>query len=145
LTLEQLPPSVRALLERARVAHLGLIDDDGAPRVLPITYALHEGALWSAIDDKPKRAAAPARLRWLRARPRAAATVDRYDDDWTRLEWVQLLGAVSIRAVADEPGALAALAARYGDYAERRPAGPLLRLEPERALWWSAAGEAGST
>jgi PPOX class probable F420-dependent enzyme len=121
------------------VGHLGLADDDGAPRVLPITFAAAEEAQWSAVDDKPKRSRELARVRWLRARPRAALLVDRYSDEWDRLAWVQLLCAVS---VVDDPGAapaaMAALAAKYPPYRERAPAGPLLRLDPERALCWRA-------
>jgi uncharacterized protein YciI len=79
-------------------------------------------------------------VRFLRARPRAALTVDRYDDDWSRLAWVQLLGTV---AVLEDPGlrprALAALAAKYGPYRERTPGGPLLELTVARALHWRAA------
>ena len=122
------------------MAHLAFADDRDHPRVLPVTFASAEGAVWSAVDDKPKRAAEPARLRYLRDRPRAALCVDRYDDDWSRLAWVQLLGTVQIIDVADAPEALAALAARYAPYRKRRPPGPLLRLEPERALHWRAAG-----
>jgi hypothetical protein len=40
----------------------------------------------------------------------------------------------------DSPDAMAALAAKYQPYAERTPPGPLLRLTPERALHWRAAG-----
>lgn len=119
------------------MAHLGLTGDDHDPRVLPVTFALEGGALWSAIDWKPKRSSQPARLRYLRARPRAALTADLYDEDWSRLAWVQVLGSVE---VLDEGGGLAALAAKYPQYAERPPGGPLLRLEPERVLCWRASG-----
>ena len=115
------------------------MDEHDHPRALPVTFAVADGAAWSAIDDKPKRTGRPARLRHLRRRPQAALCVDRYDDDWSRLAWVQLLGAVEIIDTADAPAALAALAARYAPYRERRPPGPLLRLEPERALHWRAA------
>ncbi|MGA8925665.1 MAG: pyridoxamine 5'-phosphate oxidase family protein, partial [Solirubrobacterales bacterium] len=84
------------LLETARVGRLGLVDDEGAPRVLPVTFALAEGRIWSAIDQKPKRAGEPARLRYLRRDPRAALTVDHYSDDWEELAWVQVLGTVRI-------------------------------------------------
>jgi PPOX class probable F420-dependent enzyme len=121
------------------VGHLGLTDDDGAPRVLPITFAAAEEALWSAVDDKPKRTRELARVRWLRARARAALTVDRYSDQWDRLAWVQLLCAVSVvDDPAAAPAAMEALAAKYPPYRERAPAGPLLRLDPERALCWRA-------
>ena len=137
MTLDRLPAWARDHLEVCRVGHLGFLDDRDRPRVLPVTYALFEGAAWSAIDEKPKRAPKPARVRYLRRRPEAALTVDRYDDDWSRLAWVQLLGRVEL--VEDDRGALDALAARYAPYRERRPPGPLLRLEVERALHWRAA------
>ena len=114
---------------------------DGRPRVLPVTFAVFDGAVWSAIDHKPKRRAGEdlARVRWLRDRPESALTVDRYDDDWTRLAWVQLLGTTTVDEVAGHDDVLAALAARYPQYRDRAPDGPLLRLAPERAVFWSAS------
>src|SRR5438045_6329576 len=74
VTLAELPAWAFELLEESRIAHLGLVDDDGYARVLPVTYAVHDGALWTVVDEKPKRreGAELARVRWLRARPRAA-------------------------------------------------------------------------
>jgi PPOX class probable F420-dependent enzyme len=137
--LDDLPPWARALLERERAGHLGLIDDDGHPRVLPVTFALAGGVLASAVDEKPKRApgAELARVRWLRRRPAAALTVDYYDDDWSRLAWVQALGRIEVADVADHQQALAALQAKYAPYRGRVP-GPLLLLRAQRVLWWRA-------
>jgi PPOX class probable F420-dependent enzyme len=128
------------LLAEARVAHLGLLDDHGSPRVLPVTFAVTAGAVWSAVDEKPKRRTgeALARVRWLRARPQSAITVDRYDDDWTRLAWVQLVGETAILDAADHDDALTALAERYAPYRRSSPPGPLLRLTPSRAVCWRA-------
>lgn len=141
-SVAELPQWARGLLERSRVARLGLIDDAGAPRVLPVTYAIAGGLLVSAVDHKRKRTPGErlARVRWLRARPRAALTVDHYDDDWSALEWVQALGQVRVLEAAAAPEALVALADRYPQYRERPPAGPVLELEPERLLWWRARG-----
>ena len=101
------------------MGHLGLLDDDGRPRVLPVTYAIHEQAVWTAIDNKPKASDRElARVRWLRERPSAAFTVDRYEDDWPRLCWVQLIGTVSViegRPEGPRPGrAVEALSAVSG-------------------------------
>jgi PPOX class probable F420-dependent enzyme len=140
--LGELPRWAAELLASAPVARLGLLDGEGRPRVLPVTFALAQGAVWSAVDDKPKRVAGAelARVRWLRERPDAAFTVDRYDDDWSRLAWVQLLGRVTVvDDLASQPGGLAALVAKYDPYRERTPAGPLLRLDVERALSWRAS------
>jgi PPOX class probable F420-dependent enzyme len=117
-----------------------MIDTNGRPRVLPVTYAIHQAAAWTAIDNKPKRPGRePARVRWLLERPHAALTVDRYQDDWSELRWVQLLGEM---AVLDGPPAgevLRALAHRYPQYRADPPPGPVLRLAIMRAVWWRAS------
>jgi PPOX class probable F420-dependent enzyme len=139
MTLVTLPEWARELLAAARVARLAFLDDADRPRVLPVTFALAADAVWSAIDEKPKRTAEPARLRYLERRPEAALVVDVYDDDWTRLAWVQLLGRVDVLPIDSSPEAVAALAAKYEQYVDRTPPGPLLRMTPERALHWRAA------
>lgn len=131
------------LLETARVARLALVDDEGAPRVLPVTFAVAEGQIWSAIDWKPKRRPEPARLRYLRRDPRAALTVDRYSDDWEELAWVQVLGRISIVDMGEGAAGLDALRAKYEPYREKTPPGPLLALRPRRYLWWRAAEGSG--
>jgi PPOX class probable F420-dependent enzyme len=137
-TLKELPPWALELVRESRVAHLGLLDEHDRPRVLPVTYVVHEGAVWSAIDRKPKRSAEPARVRYLRRRPEGALTVDRYSDDWSELAWVQVLGRVEVLDVSAAAGALDALAAKYAGYLAERPPGPLLRLTADRVLFWSA-------
>ena len=139
--LGDLPHWAGELLATERVARLGLTDAEGRPRVLPITFVVHDGAIWTAVDDKPKRRPGEelARVRWLRERPQFALTVDRYDDDWSRLAWVQLMGMASVLPGRANEAAVDALAGRYAPYRERRPGGPLIRLVPERAVWWRAA------
>jgi PPOX class probable F420-dependent enzyme len=133
--VEDLPTWARDLVAQARVARLALLDEEDLPRVLPVTFAVFEGAVWSAIDQKPKRAAEPARVRRLRRRPEAALLVDRYDDDWSRLAWVELRGEVSVEPLGP---ALEALVDKYPQYVEQPPPGPLLRLAPSRFVCWKA-------
>jgi PPOX class probable F420-dependent enzyme len=118
-----------------------MLDSEGGPRVLPVTFALAQGLIWSAVDRKPKRTAGEelARVKFLRRDPRAALTVDRYSDDWGQLAWVQALGRVEIVAAQEAPAALEALARKYEQYAEPPP-GPLLALRPHRWISWSAGG-----
>jgi PPOX class probable F420-dependent enzyme len=140
VTLEELPEWAGELVSSARVGRLALVDERDRPRVLPVTFAVWDGAIWSAIDLKPKRAAEPARVRRLRRRPEAALLVDRYDDDWSRLAWVEVSGTVTVHPLGP---ALEALAGKYEQYRTETPPGPLLRLEPERAVHWRAADSPG--
>jgi len=132
-----LPDWAYELITTARAARLGLIDGSGRPRVLPVTYAVVGDSVWSAIDDKPKRVrgAELARVRWLRERPDATLLVDRYSDDWDELAWVQLIGRA---AVLDDAPAPAELISRYPQYRDRPPAGPMVRLDVDRAVHWRA-------
>jgi PPOX class probable F420-dependent enzyme len=140
LNLSELPAWAAELLTSARVARLAYLDDQDRPRVLPVTFALAEGRIWSAVDDKPKRARGEelARVRFLRRNPGAALIADRYSDEWMQLAWVQVLGDVHIVQVAQAPAGLAGLIAKYQPYREKAPAGPLLALDPERCLFWRA-------
>lgn len=108
--------------------------------MLPVTYSLAGEAIVTAVDHKQKQVAGErlARVRWLRARPRAALTIDRYEEDWSQLAWVQALGQVTILNAADAAEELTALRSRYAAYAEQPPSGPILSLKPDRILWWRA-------
>jgi PPOX class probable F420-dependent enzyme len=124
------------MLRTARVGRLGLLDDRDRPRVQPVTFVLHGDAIYTAVDAKPKKAAEPARVRYLRRRPEAALTVDHYEDDWSQLAWVQVLGRVEVLDPEGASSAMDALAAKYEPYRREPPPGPLLMLVPERALHW---------
>ena len=121
------------------MGHLGVTDNAGCPRVLPVTYAIHQGAAWTAVDNKPKRSRELARVRWLRERPDAGLTVDLYDDDWTRLQWVQLVGQMIVHDGPPADAVLAALTSRYPQYRDDPPPGPLLQLVIKRSVCWRAA------
>jgi PPOX class probable F420-dependent enzyme len=138
MPLSGLPDWAGDLLVSARVARLAFLDGDDRPRVLPVTFAVADDAVWSAIDRKPKRTPEPARVRWLRRRPEAALVVDFYDEDWSALAWVQLLGTVEVIEIDAGGPAAEALTAKYPQYRSDPPPGPLLRLGVERALHWRA-------
>jgi PPOX class probable F420-dependent enzyme len=142
-SLDHLPGWARNLLDESPIARLGLLDPDARPRVLPVTFAVAEGAIWSAVDHKRKRVEGRdlARVRWLRERPAAALTVDRYSDDWEELAWVQALGDVEVLQAPPPAAASEALAAKYEPYRARPPAGPFLRLMAERFICWRAADD----
>lgn len=129
------------VLERfvgAVVARLATASAEG-PRIVPVTFAWHAGAVVWAVDDvKPKRGRGLRRLRDLAADPRAALLVDHYEDDWSALWWVELRGTASTLEGQAAEAALDALAARYPPYLQARPPGPVLAIQPLRWTWWSA-------
>lgn len=123
----------RRRMAAARVARLATADGQGRPHVVPITFVLDGDRLTFAVDQKPKETTDLKRLRNIRENPNVAVLTDHYDDEWTQLWWVRADGRATIVAEGNtEP-----LAAKYPQYAETPPAGPLVHIEVERWTGWS--------
>jgi PPOX class probable F420-dependent enzyme len=131
----------RARFAAAPLAHLASADAHGRPHVVPITFALIGRTIYSAVDAKPKRTRALRRLANVAANPAVAVLVDHYERDWERLWWVRADGrARTLDAQTGEARvALTALAERYEPYRLTLPEGPVLAIDVDRWVSWSAA------
>lgn len=150
---DALPGELFALLRDARTATLATIRPDGRPRLVPMCFVVSlapEAARYrlvahSALDEKPKYLDDPrhlARVRDIVARPRVELLVDRWDEDWRRLAWIRLDGTARLLEPVERPtewsAAVEALRAKYEQYRTQQLDGrPLLRIEVERASWWT--------
>lgn len=119
------------------MARLATVRPDGTPHVVPMTFALDGPTILSAVDDKPKSTTDLQRLRNIAASPAVSVLVDRYDDDWSRLWWARADGTARIEEAADVPWAVELLVARYAQYRERPPEGPVIVITVERWAAWS--------
>jgi len=134
------PADLRDRVAAAPVARLATLRPDGTPRLVPITFALVDDVLCSAVDEvKAKGTMRLARLADVDRDPRVGLLVDHYADEWTQLWWVRIDGTAR---VVDEgelrERALDALVAKYPPYRAARPTGPLLVVTPERWTGWRA-------
>lgn len=138
-----------ALVRAARVGRLATVDARGWPSVIPFCFALLEGdepSVVSVLDEKPKSVpdAGLARVRNIRTHPRVAFVVDRYDEDWSRLAWVQVKGDARLITPGDKPHpeAIAALREKYPQYRSMRiDARPVVLIERLRFTAWSAGDD----
>ena len=131
----------RARLSSARVGHLATVRPDGGPHVVACCFAVDGDRLWTAVDAKPKTTTRLQRLDNIRAHPRASLLVDHYEEDWDALWWVRVDGAASVLgadAAAERAAAVAALVAKYEQYAATPPQGEVIALRVERWSGWSA-------
>ena len=131
---------MRARVARARVARLATVSAAGAPHLVPFCFVLDGDVLYSAVDHKPKRGGRLRRFENAAAEPRVSVLVDHYEEDWPRLWWVRLDGRARELAPGAEAGrAVSLLAGKYAQYREAPPAGPVLRIDVERWVGWSAS------
>jgi PPOX class probable F420-dependent enzyme len=137
----------RARFAGARVARLASVTPAGGPHVVPVTFALVGEVVWTAVDDKPKSTRRLQRLVNIAAHPGVSLLVDHYEEDWSALWWVRADGTARVADADSSPevrAALAALAAKYPQYAEPPP-GPLIRVAVTSWRAWSAGGSAQQT
>jgi PPOX class probable F420-dependent enzyme len=122
-----------------RVGHLATADGRAVPHLVPVCFAVSEGALYITIDQKPKGDfRALKRLKNITENPVAAFVADRWDEDWTRLGWVMLRGPAEILADgAEHDRAQALLRSRYRQYQGMELAGlPVIAIRIEQVTSW---------
>ncbi|HTK62085.1 MAG TPA: TIGR03668 family PPOX class F420-dependent oxidoreductase [Pseudonocardia sp.] len=130
----------RRLLAAAPVARLATLRPDGTPRLVPITFALVDGLICSAVDEvKAKTTMRLARLTDVARDPRVALVVDHYAPDWSQLWWVRVDGTARVLSGGPErESAVTALRAKYPQYGSTELAGPVLAVTPTRWTGWAA-------
>ncbi|MEU8244763.1 TIGR03668 family PPOX class F420-dependent oxidoreductase [Nonomuraea sp. NPDC048916] len=124
-----------------RVARLATVGGDGAPHLVPVTFALAGDQVMIAIDRKPKTTTDLKRLRNIRADPRVTLLADHYEDDWARLWWVRADGSARVVETGTAwASAIDALAEKYGQYRTSRPDGPVILVDVSHWSGWSYSG-----
>jgi len=133
---------VKGFVRSARVARLATGDRNGRPHVIPICYAFDGKALYSPIDEKPKKIS-PLKLKRItniRENPRVAVVIDHYDENWKKLAYVLITGRAAILLAGQKHKKAALLLRRkYPQY--RRMAidqRPMIRIVPSRVTSWGA-------
>lgn len=132
----------------ARVAVLGTTGGNGAPHLVPVTFALLDGYVVFAVDHKPKTATRLRRLTNIDQNSQVSFLVDRYDDDWNELWWVridadaEILRAAAGTGLAGSAGterdrALNVLSAKYHQYREFRPHGDVVSSRIRSVTGWA--------
>jgi PPOX class probable F420-dependent enzyme len=143
-----LRPGEIAFVREAQVGRLATVDARNHPAVVPVCFALlgeDEPVIVSVLDEKPKRVGDErlGRVRNIRENPAVCLVVDRYDEDWTQLAFVQVRGLARLVEPREDghAEARAALRAKYPQYhamaIEQRP---VIAIENLTAFSWRGDG-----
>ncbi len=121
----------------ARVARLATASRP--PHLVPVTFAVDGDPVYTAVDAKPKRSRRLRRLANIEADPAVALLADHYSDDWDELWWVRADGEAAVVHDPDTVGrAGTLLAARYRQYRDAAPEGPVIVITVTAWRGWSA-------
>ena len=129
-------------LTKARVGHLATSTRKGTPLVVPICFALGPGAIYSAIDQKPKRMKpfALRRVRNIVENQNVCLTVDEYQEDWRKLRYVIVQAKATLLTRGREHrAALSLLREKYRQYRYMElESRPIIKIKPLRIIAWKA-------
>jgi PPOX class probable F420-dependent enzyme len=118
---------------------LATVGEGDRPHLVPICFVVVDGALYTAVDEKPKRSRQLKRLENIRSRPAVSVLIDHYAEDWSELWWARLDGRAEVLEEGPEvERALAVLAEKYPQYRERPPGGPVVAVRELAWRWWAA-------
>ncbi|WP_034262824.1 TIGR03668 family PPOX class F420-dependent oxidoreductase [Actinospica robiniae] len=135
----------RELFAAARSACLGTVDAADAPHLVPITFAVDADRVYFAVDAKPKSSPHLKRLDNIRRHSAVCLLADHYDADWTRLWWVRADGVARILTEEEDRAApIRLLIAKYPQYEQPPPQGPVVEIEVARWSGWAFSEAATS-
>jgi PPOX class probable F420-dependent enzyme len=125
-----------AAFTHARVARLATVTREGRPHLVPVTFAVQDEEIATAVDHKPKSTRNLRRLDNIQHNPHVALLVDEYDEDWTQLWWGRADGVATITETAQRPDLMAALIEKYAQYQRHPPREALIVVRVERWVGW---------
>ena len=136
----QLSPQQRDLLAGAPTGHLATASAAGVPHVIPICFALRDHAIYSVLDQKPKRTSVfrLRRVRNIQENPNVSLVVDHYEDNWGNLWYILVSGAAKLLVEGDERlEAVAMLRQKYRQYREMPiDPNPVIKITPDQVVSW---------
>jgi PPOX class probable F420-dependent enzyme len=120
---------------------MATVAPDGAPHLVAHTFATEGDWIFHAVDWKPKSTASLLRIANIRANPRVSVLADHYSDSWEELWWARADGEALVwERDQDRAGPVRLLVARYGQYRERPPEGPVIAVQVRRWSGWAYSG-----
>ena len=142
MTIESvlLTPEVEAFVRDARLGRFATVGEHGMPFLQAFCFVWLNGAIYSALDAKPKRVPVEQlkRVRNVLDRPNIGVIIDRWSEDWSELAYVQFRGTASLLREGEERDqALVALHAKYRQY-DVMPIeeNPTIKITPSGVTVW---------
>jgi PPOX class probable F420-dependent enzyme len=134
--LDELPPTIAALLEQERFGVMTTHSSDGSAHSVPVVFAAVGDEIVSPIDHKPKSGEVLQRVRNLERDPGVTLLIHHWDEEWKNLSWLMIRGTAEVDATPSMD-LMRAINNRYPQYEPEERHDALIRLLPTRLTWWS--------
>ena len=131
----------RKLFAQVRIAYLATADSKAAPHVIPVCFAYDGPCIYSVIDQKPKRSGAMGlkRVRNILANPQVALVLDHYEEDWSKLWYLLVIGSAELlESGMERQKAIDLLRKKYPQYQRMSiEDSPVIQIKITKLIDWS--------
>ena len=133
--MKKLSPSEVYFLDSRRVGRLATVSLNGTPQVTPVCYAVMNSSLYIRAGKGTQKA------KNITHSPKVALVIDDYDEDWSRMKGMMIVGTASVLDGGDEyRRARDALVAKYSQYRKSYPIiegeVSILKVDVDRQNFW---------
>lgn len=132
------PPEAFASLLRNQRGYLAARGSEGEPHIVPVSFTWAGDVIWAAVNGKPRSTPVHRQLAEIQSESRVTFLVDRWDEDWSRLAWLEARGRARQTSHAEGEKVKKALQGKYAHYASFPPEGPLIRIDVTGWFSWEA-------
>ena len=143
--MPQLSAADDRFLRSARTGHLATANAMGQPHVIPVCFVFDGEAIYTVLDAKPKSTPLRQlrRVRNILANPQVSLVVDHYEEDWSRLRYLLVLGVAVLLEEGEEwARAIVMLREKYPQYQGMDlDESPVIKITPVRFVPWSSQPE----
>lgn len=126
---------------------MATVNEIGRPFLVPICFVYLEGIFYSVLDEKPKSVPAERlrRVQNINRNPHVALLIDYYDEDWTKLSFVQIQGDAEILSSGGEhTKAIQSLTQKYPQYRHMNIIEkPIIKITPSKISAWGKTSKHG--
>ena len=86
------------LIKSARIGYLATAASNLQPYLTPVVFIVQQNSVFIPLDDKPKTIDVKQlkRVKNIKENPRVSFLVDHYDEDWTNLWFVMIIGHATL-------------------------------------------------
>ena len=132
--------AIERFIQQQRVARLATVDGHGRPHIVPIVFVYEDETLYTPIDLKPKdvRPQELRRVLNIAQNPDVQVLLDRFDEDWQQLGFVQVRGRAELLETGSGcEAALRLLEEKYPQYEDLPLEGrPVIKVDIDRIVSW---------
>ena len=134
------------LIMSARIGHLTTASSNLQPYVTPVVFIVQQNNIIVPLDDKPKTITVKdlKRVKNIEENPKVSFLVDHYEEDWTNLWFVMIIGCATLVEMSERTEKLrkefrnlrTKFLKKYSQYTKLSIGSIYIKIKIDKTIYW---------